>query len=85
VVQPTGSKAHRGTGAKEAVVGTGSRGRLIREGGDAVGFDRTRTPFDYFFAVFPRDQLTRVTELTTAKLESRRLPPTSPREIQKFF
>jgi len=35
--------------------------------------------------VFPQDQLTRVTELTTAKLESRRPPPTLPGEILKLF
>jgi len=59
-------------------------GDIISEGGDAVGLGRTRTPLDYFFAVFPEDQLTRLTELTSAELESRRLPPTSPGELRKI-
>jgi len=60
-------------------------GDIISEGGHAVGFGRTRTLPDYFFTVFPQDQLTRVTELTSTKLESRRLLPTSPGEILNFF
>jgi len=80
VLQPIGGPVPRKPWSVRALGGD-----IISEGGDAVGFGRTRTPLDYFFAVFPQDQLTRVTELTSAKLESRRLPPTSPGEILKFF
>ena len=80
VLQPIGGPVPRKPWSVRALGGD-----IISEGGDAVGFGRTRTPLDYFFSVFPQDQLTRVTELTSAKLESRRLPPTSPGEILKFF
>ena len=80
VLQPFGGPVSRKPWSVRALGGD-----IISEGGDAVGFGRTRTPLDYFFAVFPQDQLTPVTKLTSAKLESRRLPPTSPGEILKFF
>ena len=60
-------------------------GDFIREGGDSVGFGRTRAPIDYFFAVFPQPQLSRIVELTSARLEARRLAPTSAGEILKVF
>lgn len=46
---------------------------VIVEGGDAVGFGRSRTPLDYFMAKFPQDQLTRTCELTSSKLSARRM------------
>ena len=60
-------------------------GDIITEGGDYVGFGRGRKPIDYFLAVFPQKQLSRIVELTSAALEARRLPPTSPGEILKLF
>ena len=58
---------------------------IIAEGGDAVGFGRSRTPLDYFFAVFPQDQLARMVRLTSAKLVQAGVLPTSPGELVKFF
>jgi len=60
-------------------------GDVTSEGGDAVGFGRTRTPLDYFMAVFPQEQLKLTTELTSAALVSQRLRPTSAGEVLKFF
>jgi len=60
-------------------------GGIISEGGDYVGFGRTRAPLDYFLAVFPQVQLSLMTSLTSAKLVGRGLPSTSPGEILKFF
>jgi len=58
---------------------------VISEGRDAVGFGRTRTPLDYFLAVFPQEQLKLTSELKSAALVSQRLRPTSAGEVLKFF
>jgi len=60
-------------------------GDFTTEGGDYVGFGRARKPIDYFLAVFPQTQPSRIVELTSATLEARRLPPTSPGEVLKLF
>jgi len=57
---------------------------VIAEGGDSVGFGRSRTPLDYFLAVSSKDQLARV-RLTSAKLVQAGVLPTSPGELVKTF
>jgi len=80
VLQPVGGVVLRTPWSVRASVGEN-----ISEGGNAVGFGRTRTPLDYFIEVFPQEQLKQTMELTSAKLVSQRLRPTSEREITKFF
>jgi len=60
-------------------------GELIVEGGDSVGFGRGCTPEDYFLALFPQTQLSLVSILTSAKPSARRLAPTTPGQVLKFF
>jgi len=60
-------------------------GEIISEGGDYVGFGRTRAPLDYFFAVFPQVLLSLMTSLTSAKLIGRGLASTLPGEILKVL
>jgi len=57
----------------------------IVEGGDSVGHERSRTPLDYFLAVFPPQELLLIVELTAAQLSARGRPPKSPEEILKLF
>ena len=60
-------------------------GDIIAEGGDYVGFGSAQKPIDYFLAVFPQTQLSRIIELKSASLEGRRLPPASPGENSKLL
>jgi len=60
-------------------------GGVITEGSDYFVFGRARAPIDYFLSVFPQKQLSLITQLTSAKLQLRRLPPTSPGEVLKLF
>lgn len=59
-------------------------GDHISEGGDAVGPGRTREAVDYFLAVFPADQLSRMVSLTCAELDALDEPGTSAGEVLKF-
>jgi len=55
------------------------------EGSDYAGFGRVRAPNDYFLSVFPPKQLSLITELTSATLQLRRPPPSSPGVDLKLF
>lgn len=46
-------------------------GNVITSGNDSVGHGRSRTPLHYFLAVFPQEKLSRMTQLTSAKLMQR--------------
>jgi len=80
VLQPIGGPVARRAWSVRTL-----RDEIIAEGGDAVGFGRSRTPPDYFFAVFPQDQLARMVRLTSAKSVQAGVMPTSPGELVKFF
>jgi len=58
-------------------------GEVIFEEGDMLG--QTRTPYDYFLAMFPMDQLTRMVRLTSPALEGRGMQPTTRGELLKFI
>lgn len=60
-------------------------GGVITEGSDYAGFGRTRAPIDSFLSVFPQKQWSLITELTSAKLQLRRLPLTFPGEVLQLF
>lgn len=60
-------------------------GDIITEDGDSVGYGRTRTPLDYFFSVFPQDQLARMARLTSSRLTEAGALATSPGELLKFI
>jgi len=64
-------------------VGTLSGG-VIHEEGDTIGPGRTRTPYDYFMAMFPHKQLALMVRLTSFKLEARGMRPTTGGELLKF-
>jgi len=58
-------------------------GELIFEEGDMVG--QTRAPDEYFLAMFPMDQLTRMVRLTSPALEGRGMQPTTRGELLRFI
>jgi len=58
-------------------------GEVIFEEGDTVG--QTRTPYDYFLAMFSMNQLTRMVRLTSPALEGRGMQPTTRGELLKFI
>jgi len=55
------------------------------EEGDAMDPGRTRRPLDYFLAMCPLDQLSRMVRLTSVKLDSRRLRATTVGEVLKLL
>jgi len=59
-------------------------GGVIQEGGDLLGPGQTRRPYDYFWAMVPMDQLTRMVHLTSSKLEARGMQPTDGGEVLKW-
>lgn len=60
-------------------------GEVIFEEGDSVGPVSKRSSYDYFLAMLPMEQLVRMVRLTSSKLEERRQPPTTTRELLKFI
>lgn len=50
-----------------------------------MGDGRTRSAYDYFLAMFPKPQLTRMARLTSSKLEAQGSRPTTRGELLKFF
>jgi Transposase IS4 len=60
-------------------------GDPIFEGGDAVGGDNRRTPYNYFMAIFPPDALMRIATLTSEKLREKGKQVTTGGEILKVF
>lgn len=60
-------------------------GDVIHEEGDMVGPGASRTPYDYFMAIFPADQLVRMVRLTSTNLRARGMQPTTPGEVLKFI
>ena len=80
VLQPIGGPVPRQTWSVRSRAGD-----AIVEGGNSVGHGRSRTPLDYFLAVFPPQELSLIAELISAQLFARRRPPTSPGEILKLF
>jgi len=57
-------------------------GETIAEEGDAMGPGRTRHALDYFLAIFPLDQLSRMVRLTSVKLSALRLRATTAGEVR---
>lgn len=60
-------------------------GEVIFEGGDTIGTGSARSPYDYFLAMFPMEQLVRMVRLTTAQLLKRGLPATTAGELLKLM
>ena len=75
VLQPIGGPVARRASSVRTI-----GDEVTAEGGDWVGFGRSRTPLDYFLADFSQDQLARV-RLTSAKLVQAGVLPTSPGEL----
>ena len=48
-----------------------------------LGPGQTRRPYEYFWAMIPMDQLTRILCLTSSKLEARGMQPTNGGEVLK--
>ena len=59
-------------------------GEVIQEGGVVPGPGQTRRPYDYFWAMLPMDQLTRIVLLTSSKLEARGMQRTNGGEVLKW-
>jgi len=78
VAEPVGGPVARRTWSVRTLPG-----EVIFEEGDTVG--QTRTPYDYFLAMFPMDQLTRMLRQTSFSLEGRGTQPTTRGELLKFM
>jgi len=76
VAEPVGGPQARRTWSVRTLPG-----EVISEEGDTVG--QTRTPYDYFSAMFPMNQLTRMVRLTSPALEGRGMQPTTRGELLK--
>lgn len=80
VTEPVGGPVPRQAWSVRAITG-----EHILEGGDSIGPGVSRRPYDYFLTMFPPNQLVRMVRLTSAKLRSRGMQPTSTRELLKFI
>jgi hypothetical protein len=78
-LQPIGRPVHRRLWAVKSLSGD-----KITENGDAIRM-MARSPYKYFMAMVPQDQLARIVRLTSKRLEDRDKTTTSAGEVLKFI
>lgn len=80
MLQPFGGRVARGTWSVRTL-----GGEIITARESRIGMGLTRTPLDYFLAVIPADQLTRMVALKSARLAAKRVSPTTAGQLLKIL